>query len=51
MVDRGSTFIDAFIFVLKDIHIDGWDWWMGAAWNGGLLFFLAILLLVVRGRK
>ncbi len=38
MVDRGSTFIDAFIFVLKDIHIDGWDWWMGAAWNGGIVF-------------
>ena len=33
MVDRGSTFIDAFVFVLKDIHIDRWDWWMGAAWN------------------
>ena len=38
MVDRGSIFIDAFIFVLKDIHIDRWDWWMGAAWNGGIVF-------------
>ena len=37
MVDRGSTFIDAFVFVLKDIHIDRWDWWMGAAWNLSLI--------------
>ena len=39
MVDRGSTFIDAFIFVLKDIHIDRWNWWMGAAWNWGIAFY------------
>ena len=38
MVDRGSIFIDAFVFVFKDIHIDRWDWWMGAAWNGGIVF-------------
>lgn len=38
LVDRGSTFIDAFIFVLKDIRIDGWNWRMGAAWNGGIVF-------------
>ena len=25
MVDRGSSFIDALIFVLKDIRIDGWN--------------------------
>ena len=39
MVDRGSIFIDAFVFVLKDIRIDRWNWWMGAAWNGGIAFY------------
>ncbi len=39
MVDRGSFFIDALIFVLKDIRIDGWDWRMGAAWNWGIAFY------------
>ena len=43
MVDRGSTFIDAFVFVLKDIHIDRWDWWMGAAWNRGIIFYSGTL--------
>lgn len=39
MVDRGSSFIDALILVLKDIRIDGWDWRMGAAWNWGIVFY------------
>lgn len=47
MVDRGSSFIDALIFVLKDIRIDGWVL-LGI---GGLFFILALLLIVVRGSK
>ena len=39
MVDRGSAFIDALIFVLKDIRIDGWNLRMGAAWNRGIIFY------------
>lgn len=39
MVDRGSSFIDALILVLKDIRIDGWNWRMGAAWNRGIAFY------------